>query len=275
MLWIVTEYLLASDDELSRLQLQARVWEGEVVAALERVGVTAGATCLDLGCGAMGILGPLARSVGPSGRVVGVDRDASLLAAARHYLDSEGLTEVELLHGDALRSGLPYGTFDLVHERFVFPHVRDPEALLREMIALAVPGGTVLVQEPDHHSWHLHPHSPEWSRLLAIAEAGLGLRGDINIGRRTFGMLRDAGLERVEVRAAVLALQDAHPYMSMLLVAVEALRGRIVSAGLASDAELDDLMAKIETRITDPDTFQTTFTVTQVWGRKRAVDEAG
>lgn len=31
--------------------------------------------CLDLGCGAMGILGPLSRRVGPDGSVVGLDQD--------------------------------------------------------------------------------------------------------------------------------------------------------------------------------------------------------
>src|SRR5215831_1583540 len=65
------KYLLAGGAaELERLQLQARVWEPEAETMLDHIGLEAGWHCLDLGCGAMGILGPLARRVGPSGQVV-------------------------------------------------------------------------------------------------------------------------------------------------------------------------------------------------------------
>jgi hypothetical protein len=67
--------------ELERLHLQAGVWEPETDVMLDRIGVQAGWSCLDMGCGAMGILGPLARRVGSHGRVVGVDLDALLAAA--------------------------------------------------------------------------------------------------------------------------------------------------------------------------------------------------
>src|SRR5262249_44564216 len=44
---------------LERLRLQARVWEAETEAWLDHMGPITGWRCLDLGCGAMGILGPL------------------------------------------------------------------------------------------------------------------------------------------------------------------------------------------------------------------------
>ena len=79
-------YLLAGGAaELERLQLQARVWEPEAEAMLDRIGLAPGARCIDLACGAMGILRPLSRRVGPSGRVVGVDLDAKQLAGARAF----------------------------------------------------------------------------------------------------------------------------------------------------------------------------------------------
>ncbi|MBC7920669.1 MAG: hypothetical protein H7Z75_06210 [Ferruginibacter sp.] len=94
------------------------------------------------------------------------------------------------------------------------------------------------------------------------------MRGDIDIGQRTFGMFKSAGLEKVTIRAAVVALQDNHPYMRMSVTAVAAMRQHIVSAGLSTEAELDDLLINVETRANDPQTCQRTFTVTQVWGRK-------
>jgi hypothetical protein len=37
---------------------------------------------------------------------------------------------------------------------------------------------------------------------------------------------------------------------------------------LATEAELDDLLADFEERANDPETTMITFTTTQVWGRK-------
>jgi hypothetical protein len=58
-------YVLASGaTELERLRLQARVWEPETERWLDEIGIQQGWACADLGCGAMGIIGPLSRRVG-------------------------------------------------------------------------------------------------------------------------------------------------------------------------------------------------------------------
>lgn len=263
----MSDYILASSAEKVRLQLQARVWQPAAEELLDLISVQSGWHCLDLGCGAMGILGPLSRCVGPSGHVIGVDLDDSLLAAAREHVRDEGLSNVELLKRDVTNTGLPHNSFDLVHERFVLPYV-SPEKTIEEMIALAKPGGTVAVQEPDQHAWYFYPESAKWPRVIEIIEAAFGLRGDINIGRQTFSLMRKAGLRDVQVRAAAVALPPQHPYMRMPIIGVNAMRRRIVEAGISTDAELDDLMAEVERLASDPETFQITFITTQVWGRK-------
>src|SRR4051812_10022213 len=83
-------YLLAGGAaELERLTLQARVWQPEAEHMLDQIGLRTGDHCVDLGCGAMGILEPLKRRVGPRGRVVGVDIDAKLLGAAQRLLTEQ------------------------------------------------------------------------------------------------------------------------------------------------------------------------------------------
>jgi SAM-dependent methyltransferase len=262
------DYILLSDEEKERLQLQARTWQPETEHLLDQIGLRSGWACLDIGCGAMGILGPLSRRVGPSGRVSGLEMDGKLLAAAEQYVFDEGLTNVTLRQGDAYQSGFSPDSFDLVHERFVMPHVADPPAVLQEMIRLARPGGYVVVQEPDHSSWNLWPYSEKWPPLLSLLESALALRGDINIGRRIFALARDAGLEDVCIRAGLVALQDSHPYMKMPMVAAAAMRSHMLAAELTTKAELDDLLADFDRRVSDPETTMITFTTTQVWGRK-------
>ncbi len=261
-------YLLAGGAaELERLQLQARVWEPAAEAFLDQIEIRPGAHCLDLGCGAMGILGPLSRRVGPAGRVVGLDQDPKQLAAARQFVQEAGLANVEVVEGDAYCTTLPRHSFDLVHVRFVFaPAGRDDE-LLHEMLDLARPGGIVAIQEPDTHSWNCFPPNPAWDRLTqAILAAFAQGGGDFNAGQRTYHMLRQAGVANVGIRAAILALQDRHPYMRSPLQFAASLRQRIVERAGMSEAQLDETLTAVEQAIENPETFITTFTVTQVWG---------
>lgn len=263
-------YLLAGGaQELDRLTLQARVWEPEVERLLDRIGVPSGARCIDLGCGAMGILAPLKRRVGPAGHVVGVDMDAKSLGAARALLDEQRMADVELLEGDAYRTGLPDASFDVTHIRFVFAPVGRDDELLNEMLRLTKPGGTIVIQEPDASSWSCYPVHPSWPVLKdAIVKTFRQGGGDFNAGQRTFGMLRRAGLQDVGIRAAVLALQDRHPYMRSPLQLADSLRSRILANDILSEDEYNRVCADYEHAIAQPDTTVTTFTVTQVWGRK-------
>lgn len=264
----MSDYVLSSTAEAERLRVQARAWEPDANALLDVIQIQPGWRCLDVGCGAMGILGPLSRRVGPSGRVIGIDRDPPLLAAARSYVKEEGLTNVEILERDAWKTELPRSSFDLVHARFVFPYGRS-EDLLQEMMSLAVPGGIVVAQEPDQSSWNFFPPRPAWERLRQTFEdAFRHLGGDINIGRRTYGLFRRAGLQNVQVRAAVLALQPSHPYSQMPIISATGLRKVIVGANLMTTSELDETLAEMEQILRDPETFSISFTVTQVWGKK-------
>ena len=105
-------YLLSdSPSELERLALQARVWEPETEAWLDHIGPMTGWRCLDLGCGTLGIIGPLARRAGPSGRVVGLDVNAKLLAAARVFVTESGLGNIELMQADAYATKTTFTSF--------------------------------------------------------------------------------------------------------------------------------------------------------------------
>src|ERR1700734_4221783 len=128
-------YLLMSGDaEMKRLRLQAQVWEPAAVDFLASLNIQSGWKTLDLGCGAMGILRPLSQLVGDTGTVVGLDSDATQLAAARSFVEEATLTNVSALEGNAFDTGLPAGQFDLVHVRFLFAPVGRDDELLTEML---------------------------------------------------------------------------------------------------------------------------------------------
>ncbi len=264
----MTDYVLSNSAEAERLRTQAQIWHPDVEMLLDQIGIQPGWSCLDLGCGAIGILSELSSRAGPSGRVVGVDRDPRLLATARGYVAEQNLANVELLDCDAFDTGLPRASFDLVHARFIMAFGRGNE-LLREMLALAKPGGIVLSQETDQNSWGYFPPHPVWPRLKqAIESAFLHIGGDANIGQQTYAMFRRAGLADVRVRAAVSALQNSHPYMRMPILGAAGLREIIIGAGFMTEQELQETIAEMEQLIANPATYEVSFTVTQVWGYK-------
>jgi SAM-dependent methyltransferase len=181
-----TGYVLSdSGSELDRLRVQARFWERDAETMLGLIGVQPGWQCLDLGCGAMGILRSLSHAVGPEGSVIGLDNDPRLLAAARKWADTQpGMGNVSLTEGDAFRTGLPRASFDLVHARFMFAPLGTSDALFREMLALTKPGGVVAIQEPIASSWRFYPSRPPVERLIAaILSAFQSGGGNFDAGR--------------------------------------------------------------------------------------------
>lgn len=265
-------YLLAgSTVELDRLRLQARVFEPSAEVWFDELGIGSGWSCLDLGCGALGVIGPLARRVGSTGHVVGLDFDPKLLAAGRAFVAESGLGNIELVEADAYDTGLPAATFDFVHARFMFAPLGRNNELLQEMHRLTRPGGLIAIQEPDSDAWACWPPSVHFDVLKsAILTAFRSGGGDFDAGRRTFGMLRRLKLEDVRFRAAVVGMHGAHPYMRVPIQFASSLRNRIVDAGVLAADQLDAAIAGWERHIEQPETTFTTFVVTQVSGRKPA-----
>ena len=255
------------EGEIERLHVQGAAMAPESATMLERIGVGPGWACLDLGCGPGGITALLSERTGPSGRVVGLDADAVFLDEARRH----GSSNVEFVAGDAYRTGLPSGTFDLVHVRFVASTAGEPEALLRESIRLARPGGVVALQEPDMETLNCYPPNPAWERLKsALIGAFTSVGSDISLAKRLFGVARRAGLVDVQYRPFLLGFRSTDPMANYLPWMIESLHRTIVDKGLLSEGELDAALADCRAHLRNPDVVSTIYTVAQVWGRAGA-----
>lgn len=225
--------------------------------------------CVDLGCGPVGILRPLSRRVERTGRVVGVDVDPGQAEAARQYVHDNRLESVEIVESSAFDTLLECSTFDLTHARFMFAPLGHDEDLLHEMVALTRPGGTIAIQEPDISSWNSYPARPAFRRLVsAIQDAFAEGGGDFNAGRRTYNLLRKAGLVDVQVRAAAVACGVGHPFRRSVLQWAQFLRKRILEGDILTPPELEDCLAEVQRTIDDPDTLVVSYITTQVWAKK-------
>lgn len=262
-------YLLGdSTAEVEHLVNQAEVFADVAAELLDQVGLAAGASAIDVGCGALGILPLLCDRVGPSGRVVGLDREARILDAARKAADQRGLP-VEFVQGDATGLDLPAGSFDFVHERTVLLNVQDPAKVVAEMIRIARPGGVIALEEPDSAGWVCDPPHPAWDPLLAELLAAYRRNGkNFNTGRRIARMLRDAGLADVQVRVTARVTKPGDYYQTFLLALTGLVRDQIITGGRLAAAEFDAQAASLRAHLEEPGTLTGMAEMWQAWGTK-------
>jgi ubiquinone/menaquinone biosynthesis C-methylase UbiE len=251
--------------EIARLHIQSKAMAPDSVAMLERFGPMQGWTCLDIGCGPGGITDLLSARVGPAGRVIGLDMDAKFLEHARRNAP----TNVEFRLGDAYGSDLPTGTFDLVHMRFVASTAGNPGRLLKEAIRLARQGGLIALQEPDGSTLSCYPPHPAWDRLQsAFMAAFKGVGADLELARKLYFLVQQAGLRDVQYRTALLGVRSIDPMIDYLPSMVESLRASILKLGLLSESDLAAALNECRQHLAKPGTAFTMYTLAQVWGRR-------
>jgi ubiquinone/menaquinone biosynthesis C-methylase UbiE len=256
--------------EIERLHAQADALIADTSIMLDRIGVTPGWRCLDLGCGPRGITDLLSVRVGPVGRVVGLDADAVFLDHARQHANSRGFVNVEFLPGDVFRTGLPAGTFDLVHTRFVASTIGNAERLLEECARLTRPGGCVAFQDADLSTLNCYPSHPAWERLKrAFTGVFPNIAGKPWSAHDLYRMLRQAGLEDVQYRPFLVGFRASDPMADYLPATMESVRSALLEKRLIA-SELDAVIAECRAHLAKPGTVSTYHTVVQVWGTRLA-----
>ena len=263
-------YMLGSSPgESARLQRQAEELAADSAALLDRVGLRPGQVAIDLGCGPRGIVDLLARRVAPAGRVVGLDADPAHAAMAAGFAARQGLSGVEIITADARSTGLPAGSFDLVHARTLLVNLPDPASVAAEMMRLAKPGGWIASMEPDTEHALCYPPHPAFDRLCEIFTVAFRRNGaDPWIGRRVPELFRQAGLEDAAVEARVQMYPPGNSRRTSRLDLVRAMRPQVLDMGLASAAELDELDTAARAHLTGPDTVVMSGLLFLTWGRK-------
>lgn len=257
------------EDEQNRLQRQAAELAPDSEWLFRRIGVVAGWSVVEIGCGPLGCLELLAEVVGPEGRVIGIERSQDAVARALSHVADNGLTNVEVSQGDGRHTALERDVFDLVTSRLVLVNVPEPEQLVAEAVALARPGGVVAYHEPIWPLITYDPPLPEWDRLYDIMRAYADLNGtDLFIGSRLPRMLREHGLVEIQTNVTVHAYGIDHGRRTLALDFVENLSSRLLEHGLVGEDELLGLKHALGAHLADPDTFVISNLFVQAWGRK-------
>lgn len=113
----------------------------------KRMGVKTGEKAIDICCGTCDWTISLAKAVGPTGEVVGLDFSQNMLDVGKMKIEKEGLNQIELVNGDAMNIPFPDNTFDYATIGFALRNVPDLKQVLREMTRVVKPGGQVVSLE--------------------------------------------------------------------------------------------------------------------------------
>lgn len=104
-----------------------------------------GGTVADLGAGTGYFLGRLARAVGPTGKVVGLDVEADMVRFMTERATKEGLTNVEARQVQPADPGLAPASVDRVLVVDTWHHIDDRAAYVPLLARALRPGGAVVV----------------------------------------------------------------------------------------------------------------------------------
>ncbi len=126
---------------------ETREKEERVSVLMEALGVEAGQTICDLGCGNGYHALRLAKRVGASGKVLAVDIQQPMLDMLEKRSDEAGLDNIELILGDVADPKIPDGSCDLILLVDVYHEFSDPETMLAKMRKALKPDGRIALVE--------------------------------------------------------------------------------------------------------------------------------
>ena len=178
-------------DELAELPSEAVVNSFGCGNPLAFASVQPGEVVLDLGSGAGIDILLAAKSVGPSGKVIGVDMTDEMIDRARRAIAAAGVEQVEVRKG--LIEDLPVedASVDLVISNCVINLSPEKERVFAEIERVLKPGGRVSISDI------VVERLPAWLRRLpSVYDSCVG--GAISESKYLGGM-RAAGLTDVEV----------------------------------------------------------------------------
>jgi trans-aconitate methyltransferase len=246
-------------DESRRLELFEQRLDPLTIQRIERLAIGRTAKCLEIGGGRGSITRWLSERVGPEGHVTATDLQLG-------FLNSVDAPNVEVLQHDLRRDTFAERSFDLVHARAVLMHIPDDLDILRKMASWLVPGGWLLLEEPDFGLW-LGDADPVWA-THPVAWHKSFPSGSLSRGRSLLREIHQLALVDVGADAEVDIIQAGTSLAEFYRLSMAAIGPAAVEAGALTPEQADALTD----RPARPDFLDCGFVHIGVWGRRPPTD---
>jgi SAM-dependent methyltransferase len=266
------EYVLGThDEEISRLALQHRVWRPRVLDVWQRAGFAPGQTILDVGCGPGYASVDLAAIVGPSGRIVAIDKSARFLRDLESRQRQMGVTNISRHEVDVDAAGLPRIQADAAWARWVFAFVRHPKMLVNHIAGALKPGAVFVLHEYiDYSTWRMAPESPELEEFVcAVMKSWREEGGEPDIALALPAWLNELGFELRALNPIIDVVTPSNVAWQWLEAFVHVGLKRLVDLGRVSSDRARDITAAFALRKSDPAALMITPAVLEVIAVRR------
>jgi len=261
-----------SDAEHERLIRQAETLAPCTERFFRDAGISVGHRVLDIGSVVGDVAMLLAGIVGPSGEVVGVERDSRSIARARARVAEAKLANVTFTQSDASEISANR-LFDAVAGRFILMYLPDPVAVLRMLSRLVRPGGIVAFQEPCMSVPRLvWAHLSLYSKAASLIYATFRCSGaNPDAGLDMFSMFEKAGLPVPAMRMEVLLENCANPPHWARDI-LRSLQPEIERAQLPVDAlgDFDSFSERLQAEVAAANTVVPYVSIVGAWSRREA-----
>jgi len=264
-------YVLGThDEEIARLGLQHRVWRSRARETWAAAGFARGQTILDLGCGPGYATLDLAEIVGPTGRVIGIDRSRRFLDVLEHAARERGLSQIETLEIDLDSLALPAGSADGIWCRWVAAFVQKPRVLMQRAADALKPGGALAAHEYfDYGTWRCVPPLAELDEFVDLVVASWrDAGGEPNIALDLPAWLEEMGFTITTARPIVELVDPHQPLWAWCRAFVSSGLHRLVDLGVLADTRAREIRQAFEVCEQLPHTRMITPGVLEIVGRK-------
>jgi ubiquinone/menaquinone biosynthesis C-methylase UbiE len=268
-----TNYHLGNTDaEHERLIRQAIRLAPATERFFQEAGIGSGQRVLELGAGVGDVAMLVARIVGPSGKVVAIERDARTINRAQTRAAEAGLDNIDFVTADIAE----YSTdsmFDAVVGRYILQFLPDPVATLRSVAKRIRPGGVVAFQEG---SWipflSLSAQLPLWYACVSLLHQA-GARSGVNLemGTDLHKAFQEAGLPAPHMRLEMELASDPD-FTRWVSDSLRSVLPQIQKLNLSTDAlgDLDTLQERLQNEVTMSNTVVPWIGLVAAWCRKPA-----
>lgn len=124
-----------------------RVAEENPDGALDAMSLRPGMTIADVGAGVGYMTLRMAKRVGPTGKIYGVDLQPGMLQKLSENAKAQGITNVETVLGEPADPKLPAGQIDLILMVDVYHEVSQPQQMVRKLREALKPDGRLVLLE--------------------------------------------------------------------------------------------------------------------------------
>lgn len=236
-------------EDAERLSLQHEIFSKGTSNFLRRLNVCKGMNVLVVGCGGGDETIMIAKIVGETGRVTGIDINAEQIKVAQGRLDREKINNVSLINMPLEHLNTNKKEYDLVFCRMVLVHIKNPQNAIRIMYNSVKKGGTLACEEPDINSCFTIPKSKAFDMHIKLLSDFLIMNGcDPDLGSNLYNIMLKLHATNIDINISQPVITSSRLKRAVLLSA-QSCKPQYQDSGLARNDDLEKMLKDIEKEV--------------------------